>query len=136
MEQVPRIGVSVSICKEGKVLLGHRKGEHGKDTWAVPGGHLDFGETLEACAKREVLEETGLVVNDVRKGVVTEDFFKETGKHYVTFHMISNWTGGEPRICEPDKCSEWKWISRTELPEHIFLPYKNALDSGFDPFNM
>lgn len=124
----------MSIRKGNKVLLSHRLSDHGHGTWAVPGGHLDFGETLEECAKREVMEETGLVVADISEGVITEDFYKETNKHYITFHMISDWQSGEPEIREPDKCTEWKWFAQNELPEHIFLSYQNALDSDFNPF--
>ena len=61
--------------KKGKILLGQRKNAHGEGTWAFPGGHLEFGESLEACAAREVLEETGLVLNDVRKYGFADDIF-------------------------------------------------------------
>ena len=136
MELVPRIGVSVSIRKGNKVLLGHRLSQHGHGTWAVPGGHLDFGETLQECAKREVMEETGLAVFDIAKGIITEDFYKETNKHYITFHMVCDWHSGEPEVKEPDKCAEWKWFTRDELPERILLSYQNALEAGFNPFKI
>ena len=49
----PRAGVGVVITRGDKVLLLPRKNVHGEGTWSTPGGHLEFGETLEACAVRE-----------------------------------------------------------------------------------
>ena len=59
-ESRPLVGVGVIIIKEGKILLAERKGSHGQNTWASAGGHLVFGESLEECARREVLEEFGI----------------------------------------------------------------------------
>ncbi len=53
-EQRIRIGVGVMIFKDGKVLAGRRKGAHGEGTWAWPGGHLEYMESFEGCARREV----------------------------------------------------------------------------------
>ena len=48
----PRVGLGVFVKKEGKVLVGERKGSHGAGTWALPGGHLEGGESFEECCKR------------------------------------------------------------------------------------
>ena len=55
------IGVGVIVVHEGKVLLGLRTGSHGANTWAFPAGHLEFQETVEECALRELKEQTGLM---------------------------------------------------------------------------
>ena len=49
----PKVGVGVIVVKEGKVLLQRRRGAHGEGTWGFPGGHLEFKESWEECAKRE-----------------------------------------------------------------------------------
>ena len=61
-----RVGVGVIVVRGGLVLLGQRLGSHGAGTWALPGGNLEFGESVEACARRELLEETGLHLTSVR----------------------------------------------------------------------
>ena len=60
MSNEVRVGVAVIIMRQNTILLGERIGAHGANTWATPGGHLEFGEAVEQCAIREVYEETGL----------------------------------------------------------------------------
>ena len=62
MDKRPKVGVGVIVTKNSRVLLGKRKGAHGEATWCFPGGHLEFREKLEDCAKRETLEETGVKI--------------------------------------------------------------------------
>jgi 8-oxo-dGTP diphosphatase len=80
----PQVGVGVFIKKDGKILVGKRKGSHGAGTWALPGGHLEPGESFDACCKREVLEETGLIIKNVSPVVFTNDIFHDEGRHYIT----------------------------------------------------
>lgn len=131
----PRVGVCVIIRKDGKVLMGKRMGAHGGDTWAPPGGHLEFGESWEECAQRETMEETGLEIKVVGLGTVTNDIFTSNNKHYITIVMITDYIQGEPQLLEPDKCTEWRWCSWDDLPLPLFPPVQNARDQGFSPFN-
>lgn len=129
----PRVGMGVIVLRDGRVLLGRRKASHGTGTWHMPGGHLEFGEGLEGCARREVLEETGVDIKNIRFAAATNDLFKEEGKHYITLFMLSEWESGEPRAMEPEKAESWDWFSWDNLPEPLFLPIQNLLKQGFRP---
>jgi len=122
-----RVGVATVILREGYVLLGERIGSHGAHTWATPGGHLELGESIEECATRETLEETGLIVDSIKKLSFTNDIFEKESKHYVTLFVLASCTNGEPQVIEPEKCNQWKWFKLDELPEPLFLPLNNLL---------
>ena len=130
MNKQVRVGVATIILREGAILLGERVGSHGANTWATPGGHLELGESIEDCAKREVLEETGLIVDSIEKFTFTNDIFEKEGKHYVTLFVVASSASGEPQVTEPDKCKQWKWCRLDDLPEPLFLPLINLLKEG------
>lgn len=81
-EKNPRVGLGVAIIRNGKILFGKRKNSHGEGSWCFPGGHLEFGESWEECARRETLEETGLKIRNIRFATATNDLFKKEDKHY------------------------------------------------------
>jgi 8-oxo-dGTP diphosphatase len=130
-QERPKVGLAVIVIKNGKVLIGKRKGSHGTGTWSLPGGHLEFEEMWEACAARETLEETGVRIENIRHIGTTNDIMH--GKHYVTIFMLANYKSGEVRVREPDKCEEWKWINWEELPSPRFHPLQQLIDQGYHP---
>lgn len=99
-----------------------------------PGGHIEYGESFAECAKREVLEETGLEIGDVKFLIATNDVFGE-GKHYVTIFVTCRIVGEEkePKVrwnvlslsecgadlsskpLEPEKCARWDWVSWSQM---------------------
>ncbi|CAH7292427.1 NUDIX hydrolase [Vibrio alginolyticus] len=127
MNNQVRVGVAAVIFREGRILLGERIGSHGANTWATPGGHLELGESIEECAQRETLEETGLEVGDFKRLGFTNDIFEKEGKHYVTLYVVATSTSGEPQVMEPHQCKQWQWFDLDELPEPLFLPLVNLL---------
>jgi len=75
--QRPQVGLGVYILNDkNELLLLRRKGTHGAGTWCAPGGHLEFGESFEECAKREAKEEADLDVDDLEVAGVTNDIFE------------------------------------------------------------
>ena len=131
MQNNVRVGIGVFVFKNGKFLMQQRKGSHGAGSWSVPGGHLEFGESFEDTARREVKEETGLEIKNVRFGAVTNDHFADENKHYVTVWMLSDWADGNEYITEPDKCIAQEWHTFDDLPSPLFLPWNQLLESEF-----
>jgi len=129
----PKVGVGVWIVKDGKVLLGKRKNAHGDGSWSAPGGHLEWFETPEECARRETTEETGIEIANLRNATFTNDIFEDEDKHYITLAVTADWFSGEPQVLEPDRCERWEWFGWDELPEPLFLPLQNLLKQGFRP---
>lgn len=125
--QIPRVGVGVIITKDNTILLGKRINSHGHNSWAPPGGHLEFLESPEACAQREVFEETGISIKNIRPILFTNDIFQPDNKHYITIFMAADYDSGLPTILEPDKCLEWKWFFWDHLPSPLFLSFENFL---------
>lgn len=123
----PKVGVGVLIYKDDKVLLGLRKNSHGSGTWHPPGGHLEFGESVEETAIRETLEETGLNIKTLKRGPWTNDIFMEENKHYITVYMVATEFEGQPEVKEPEKCECWQWFDKDNLPSPLFLPLQNFL---------
>jgi 8-oxo-dGTP diphosphatase len=130
MENRPKIGIGVIIERGGRILLGQRKNAHGDGDWSFPGGHLEFGESWEACAAREAKEETGLDISGASFAAATNDIFEAEGKHYVTIFLRAEAPSGEPAVLEPEKCAQWRWFGWDELPEPLFLPIRNLLADG------
>jgi 8-oxo-dGTP diphosphatase len=132
-QPIVRVGVAVIIERDGRVLLIRRSGSHGAGTWATPGGHLDFGETPEGCGAREAREETGLEVASLAFVAITNDLFAAERKHYITIWMRAGTIVGSPTIASPREMTELGWFAWDALPEPLFLPLQNLLDSALYP---
>lgn len=131
MENTIRVGVGLYILNnQNQLLLGLRKSSHGCNTWCPPGGHMEYGETNEQAAAREAKEETRLdiALKDIELKGVTNDFYKENGRHYITLHLVCRKFSGTPQIMEPDKCAGWQWFDLNNLPENLLLSNKNFLN--------
>ncbi|KAI1856439.1 hypothetical protein JX265_011686 [Neoarthrinium moseri] len=110
----PRVGVAAMIRNaQGEFVMSKRLGGHGAGDWQFPGGHLEFGESIFACAERETLEETGLKVKATKLVGVTNTVFPEPGKHYITLFVACEREDdkAEPELLEPLKCQGWHWIT-------------------------
>jgi 8-oxo-dGTP diphosphatase len=136
-----RVGVGTMLLnEEGKILLGKRHNDpekasselHGEGTWTIPGGKMDFGDSIDGAAYREVLEETGIKINKNKLKIISIGNEALSDVHFVTIGFMCDDFEGEPQVLEPDEITEWRWFSFDNLPEKIFPPshkmIKNYLD--------
>lgn len=137
MDEQNRVGVGfgVLMIRSNKVLLGKRHDDpekassllEGAGKWTMPGGKLHFGESFEDGAKREVLEETGIKLNNVKVICLNNDMVATA--HFVTVGLFSDDFEGDPRVTEPDEITEWKWFDMDRIPKPMFFPSTKLLES-------
>ena len=116
----PILGVGAIILKRNRVLLVERAKSPLKGYWSLPGGALETGEHLQEGIRREVLEETGLVVEPVRVVTIFERIMRDgKGKpeyHYVLIDYLCRVTGGTLRAA--DDVSRVAWVPRQSLDQY------------------
>ncbi|MFY8210580.1 MAG: NUDIX hydrolase [Caulobacter sp.] len=117
---VPTVGV---VCLRGQEVLLIKRGTPPRlGQWSVPGGRLEWGETLQDAALRELKEETGVDADllgliDVIDGVFPARPGGEITRHYVLIDYAARWTGGEPMA--GDDAAEARFVSREEAMELV-----------------
>lgn len=135
MNQV-RVGISVFVVKGDDVLLGRRKGSHGEGQWAFPGGKQEYGETVFEGALRELAEEVGPEFKVTEMNLLcVGDLLAYMPKHFLDIGLVCEYSGGEPVVMEPDKCSEWKWFPITDLPDNLFASVLDLV-AAYDGYEM
>jgi 8-oxo-dGTP diphosphatase len=127
------VGVGVLILKDEKVLLIKRTGSHGEGTWSSPGGHIDFGETIEETAVRETKEETGIDITRIKFKAITNDVFPDDGKHYITIWVQGDYAEGNPTIQSTQELTDLGWFSWSNLPSPLFIPLQNLVSGKHYP---
>ena len=115
----PRVGVGAVVIKDGKVLLVKRGIPPNKGLWAIPGGSLKLGETLQKGAEREILEETGITIR-AGEPFYSFDFIERDGNgrvhfHYVIIDMMADYVKGEVQAA--DDAHDARWVLPEELKE-------------------
>ena len=124
----PSVGVGVVFIRAGRVFLAQRRGSHGAGTWGSAGGHLEQGESLEECARREGWEELGVKVGELR--VLCFSNVLAYGRHYVDVEFLGDIGAQEPMPNGADgSFGEYGWFPLRDPPEPLFAPMRLAIAS-------
>jgi len=119
-EKKPVVSVDLVILKSGKILLGKVTGkwsENGKYEWGLPGRELEYGESFEQAARKNLKEETGMELKDYKVFCVNNNF--GFGNHYVAIGILAE-AKGEPKLKRKQDWKEWKWFGKNEIPGKLF----------------
>ena len=121
-ERRPLPGVGVVLIEHGSLLLVRRGRGANEGLWAVPGGKVEYGETLREAAAREAYEETGLVVEVDGVAWVGEAIGPGTPPawHFILIDFFANATGG--LLQAGDDAAELEWVPLEEVLDRDVTP--------------
>ena len=122
----PRVTVDILIESEQGIVLIKRK--YPPPGWAIPGGFVEYGETLEQAAIREAKEETGLDVELVRQFHTYSDPSRDTRHHTVSTVFVAH---GRGTLCASDDAAEAGVFGRERLPEQIAFDHREILEDYY-----
>lgn len=110
----PQLAVSAAIFRGGKVLLVRRARSPARGLYSLPGGRVEFGETLHAALHREVDEETALKI-EIAGLAGWREVVPATagGGHYVIMSFAARWNSGEPVL--NDEHDDFRWLAPESL---------------------
>jgi 8-oxo-dGTP diphosphatase len=133
-------GIGVMILKNNKVLFGKRNENpetadselHGEGTWTMPGGKIEYKESFEDAAFREVLEETGIKINKDKLKLISISNDVGDDAHFITIGFLATDFSENAKVMEPDEITEWRWFDINKLPSPIFSCSEKILKNYLD----
>ena len=120
LQQLPRLGASACVWKDGKVLLVQRA-KPPLGLWSLPGGRVEFGETALAAAERELLEESGVTADLTALIGLYEIIQKKPPFHFAIACYGGMWRSGEVRAASDALAA--RWLAPAELDSLDFAPH-------------
>lgn len=129
----PRSGVAVLVFdKDDRLLMIKRNSRQsaGRGTWGTPGGYIGYKEHFFKAAKRELFEETGLLIDDFNLLTVTSDMFDDYHCH--TIWVTTRLTYVNPPLkLDFEEVGDFKWVKIDKLPKNLFLSFSNLIKSNY-----
>lgn len=126
----PIVGCLAVVRRQGRVLLAERSVPPGVGRWGFPGGMQELGETVYACAQRELREETGIAADPVATlNVVDRVGRDETGKvktHFTLVAVLLDWRSGEGEPIED--ATTLAWLTPEEARARNLELFPHALE--------
>lgn len=133
--QHPRLAVGAVVFNNARILLVKRGHSPAKGQWAIPGGNVKLGESLQAAVQREILEETGI---EIKAGdpvytfdAIVKDVQGSIQFHYVIVDLAAEYIKGELR--PGDDAADARWVAADELVSlDVSPPTLNLLKKQFN----
>ncbi len=125
------VGVGAFIFNEKNEFLMMKRGAHVSTepgAWALPGGKVDFGETLETTVVREIHEELRIETSIVKQLPSYDYIVPQEKQHWLTNIFYLKIISGTPTIQEPEKCAEIGWFTFANLPSPIAKMSQQAIN--------
>lgn len=137
-EYMHQLLVNAIVVKDHRVLISQRSLEekHEPDKWTIPGGKVEKSSNelwniLEMNVKKEVLEETGVEIENEMKLIANNSFIKKDSTHVVAMIFLTKWKANEAKAL--DDTIDVKWITKEELGSYEFPPnVKEYIEKGFE----
>jgi ADP-ribose pyrophosphatase YjhB (NUDIX family) len=112
----PQLAVSAAIFRDSRILLVRRARSPARGFYSLPGGRVEFGESLHAALHREVAEETALTIEIVELAGWREVLPSATGGgHYLILSFAARWVAGEPVL--NDELDDFSWRAPDALSD-------------------
>ncbi len=111
MNGVPKIGALAVLVHQDRVLLVQRSKQPDAGLWGFPGGHVEWGETVQQAAARELLEETGVVAEPLgyldNLDLLLRDAAGQVRAHYLLVGVAFRYQSGTPVAADDAKDASW-----------------------------
>ena len=124
--RVPGLGCGAALLDGGRVLLIKRRKPPEAGHWSLPGGKVEYLETVEDAVRREIREEIGVEIELLRPLFLSEMIGIDDA-HWVSPVFEGRIISGEPRVCEPDKIGGLLWASLDDPPAPLASPARDAV---------
>ena len=124
----PKAGLGVMTFRDGKVLVGKRHGRHGENEYSFTGGHIEYTQSFEECARQETMEEAGIKIKNVKFLCLANKSYYPP-RHEIFVGVVADWAEGEPQTFPDERVGDWGWYDLDNLPKPLFKFAELMVDS-------